>query len=128
MRAVSRTAIDDADMILHLVDATDPSFESLVAAAGLSSQPKAPIITAFNKVDRLSPAALNALHNEQPGASFISAANGDGIAKLLSRLTEALPESPFLYPEEDVSTQQVRYFAGELVRETALDQLDDEVP
>src|SRR5439155_24639583 len=55
MRAVSRTAIDDADMILHLVDATDPSFESLVAAAGLSSQPKAPIITAFNKVDRLSP-------------------------------------------------------------------------
>jgi GTP-binding protein Era len=128
MRAVSRTAIDDADVILHLVDATEPSFESLVAAAGLPNQPRAPIITAFNKADRVSPANLNTLRNDQPGASFISAANGDGIVKLLARLTESLPESPFLYPEDDVSTQQVRYFAAELVRETALEQLDDEVP
>jgi GTP-binding protein Era len=128
MRAVSRTAIDDADVILHLVDATDPSFESLVAAAALSAQPRAPIITAFNKVDRLTAKQLEALRNEQPGAAFISAANGDGIVKLLARLSESLPESPFLYPEDDVSTQQVRYFAAELVRETALEELDDEVP
>jgi GTP-binding protein Era len=39
-----------------------------------------------------------------------------------------LPESPFLYNEEDVSTQHLRYFVAELVRETALEQLDDEVP
>src|SRR6184192_3780922 len=37
MRAVSLTAIEDADVILHLVDATQPSFESLVAAARLKS-------------------------------------------------------------------------------------------
>lgn len=128
MRAVSRTAIDDADVILHLVDATEPSFESLAAAAGLPSQPRAPIITAFNKVDLVSTASLDALRNDQPGAGFISAANGDGIVKLLARLTESLPESPFLYPGDDVSTQQVRYFASELVRETALEQLEDEVP
>ncbi len=128
MRAVSRTAIDDADVILHLIDATEPSFESLGAAAGLPSQPRAPIITAFNKIDRLSAANLQSLRNEQPGASFISAANGDGVPRLLARLTESLPESPFLYSEDDVSTQQTRYFAAELVRETALEQLDDEVP
>ena len=128
MRAASRTAIEDADVILHLVDATAPSFESLVATAGLPGPPRAPIITAFNKIDRLSPAHLNDLRNEQPGASFISAANGDGIVKLLSRLSESLPDSPFLYPQEDVSTQQIRYFVAELVRETALEQLDDEVP
>jgi len=128
MRAVSLAAIGDADVILHLVDATQPSFESLVAAAGLAAQPRAPIITAFNKVDRLLAEDLNLLRNEQPGASFISAANGDGIVKLLGRLTDSLPDSPFLYPVDDVSTQQVRYFAAELVRETALEQLDDEVP
>src|SRR3954468_5926093 len=79
MRGVALTAIDDADVILHLIDATQPSVESLVAAAKLPSQPKAPVVTAFNKIDRLSPAALSDLRNEQPGAAFISAANGDGI-------------------------------------------------
>ena len=39
-----------------------------------------------------------------------------------------LPESPFLYPEDEISTQTVRFFVGELVRETALEQLEDEVP
>jgi GTP-binding protein Era len=39
-----------------------------------------------------------------------------------------LPESPFLYPEDDISTQTVRFFVSELIRETALEQLEDEVP
>jgi GTPase len=128
MRAVSLAAIDDADVILHLIDATQPSLESLVAAAKLPSQPRAPVITAFNKIDRLSTAALDDLRNEQPGAALISAANGDGIDRLLARLAEALPESPFYYASEDISTQQTRYFVAELIRETALEQLDDEVP
>jgi GTP-binding protein Era len=39
-----------------------------------------------------------------------------------------LPESQFLYPEDDISTQTVRFFVSELIRETALEQLEDEVP
>jgi GTP-binding protein Era len=128
MRAVSRAAIEDADVILYLIDATEHKYESLVAAADLRGQPKAPIVTAFNKVDRLSPGNFEGIKNEQPGAAFISAANGDGILDLLARVGQLLPESPFLYPEDDISTQQVRYFVAELVRETALEQLDDEVP
>ena len=128
MRAVSLTAIDDADVILHLIDATEPSLESLGAAAAPRSQPRGQIITTFNKIDRLSSGVLDDLRNNHPGARFVSAANGDGIPALLDRLDNALPEGPFLYPTDDVSTQQVRYFAAELVRETALEQLDDEVP
>ena len=128
MRAASLAAIDDADVILHLIDATEPSLESLGAAAALRGQPRAQIITTFNKIDRLSSGALEELKNDHPGSRFISAANGDGIPALLDRLDKALPDSPFLYPTDDVSTQQVRYFAAELVRETALEQLDDEVP
>src|SRR6185312_10444638 len=40
----------------------------------------------------------------------------------------ALPESPFLYPEDDVAEQSVRFFASELIRETAFEQLEQEVP
>jgi GTP-binding protein Era len=36
--------------------------------------------------------------------------------------------SPYLYPDDELSTQSMRFFAAELVRETALEQLEDEVP
>ena len=39
-----------------------------------------------------------------------------------------MPEGTFLYPDDDVSTQNLRFFAAELIRETTLEQLDDEVP
>jgi GTP-binding protein Era len=128
MSAVARAAIADADAILHLIDATDHSADSLMTAAGLASPPKAPIVVAFNKIDRLKADARQRLAASHPDATLISAANGDGIDRLLDRLVDLLPESPFLYDEEDVSTQHLRYFVAELVRETALEQLDDEVP
>ena len=46
----------------------------------------------------------------------------------LARISAALPESPFLYPDDDISTQSVRFFVAEMVRETVLEQLHDEVP
>jgi GTP-binding protein Era len=128
MRAVARAAIADADAILHLIDATEHKADSLVIAAGLNAPPKAPIVVAFNKIDRLKADARQRLAEAYPDAALISAANGDGIDRLLERLAGLLPESPFLYDEDDVSTQHLRYFVAELIRETALEQLDDEVP
>ena len=46
----------------------------------------------------------------------------------MSELAARLPESPFLYPDDEISTQHLRFFAGELIRETVLEQLSDEVP
>jgi GTP-binding protein Era len=128
MRAVARAAIEDADAVLHLVDATDPRVDSLVDAAALTRAPAAPVIVAFNKSDRLTPANRAALAAAHPDAALISAVSGDGLPALLERLAATLPETPFLYDPEDVSTQHLRYFVAELVRETALEQLDDEVP
>jgi GTPase len=128
MRAVARGAIGEADTILYLVDATDSRIEPLTKAAGLDAPPKAPVVLAFNKVDRLGATARAELTAAYPDAIFISAANGDGIRELLDRLRGLLPESPFLYDAEDVSTQHLRYFVAELIRETALEQLEDEVP
>jgi GTP-binding protein Era len=128
MRAVARGAIEEADAVLYLVDATEPRLDSLAEAAGLTAPPKAPVIVAFNKVDRLRADARAALQAANPDAVLISAANGDGLDTLLGRLSSLLPESPFLYDPEDVSTQHLRYFVAELIRETALEQLEDEVP
>jgi GTPase len=63
-----------------------------------------------------------------PDAFQVSALTGEGVEHLIADLTPHLPESPFLYPDDEIGTQSVRFFASELVRETALEQLDDEVP
>jgi GTP-binding protein Era len=46
----------------------------------------------------------------------------------MDSVAEKLPDSPFLYPSDEISTQPVRFFVAELIRETVLEQLHDEVP
>ena len=82
----------------------------------------------FNKIDRVREADRAAVLQQTPSALALSALTGEGIDALLSAIEERLPESPFLYPDDDISTQSLRFFAAELIRETALDQLDEEVP
>jgi len=40
----------------------------------------------------------------------------------------ALPEGPFLYPEDDIASDPVRFFVAELVRETIFEQYHQEIP
>ena len=127
MRSTAVRALDEADVIVYLADATEGVPPSLVEAAQLAAPPRAPVIVALNKSDSLPSSRrheLAALDN----SVLISALTGDGIPELMEKVAEALPESPFLYPEEDISTQPVRFFVAELVRETVLEQLHDEVP
>jgi GTP-binding protein Era len=128
MRAAALEALRDADVVLYLVDATEATVPPLEVAAELSSPPRAPIVLGLNKVDLLAAAERERRRAEHPTAHLVSATTGEGVDALLAELTRHLPESPFLYDAEDVSTQTLRFFASELVRETALEQLDDEVP
>jgi GTP-binding protein Era len=128
MRATSLKALDDADVIAYLADARDGAPPSLREAAELPRDPRAPVLTVLNKIDALSPEARETLRRELPNAIQISALTGEGIHALIGDLTPHLPESPFLYPDDEIGTQSLRFFASELVRETALEQLDDEVP
>ena len=130
MRSTSLTALSDADVIVHLIDATEGKLETLAEAAGLPANraPRAPVLLALNKCDELPDGRRAHFAIEHPGACLISARTGDGIADLLVRIRALLPDHPFYYDAEDLSTQQMRFFAAEMVRECALEQLDDEVP
>jgi GTP-binding protein Era len=129
MRSTALRALDEADVIVYLADATEGNPPSLVEAAELPSPPKAPVITVLNKSDAI-PANRLAEIATSVGKDVvsISALTGDGIPELMARIARLLPESPFLYPEDDISTQPVRFFVAEMVRETVLEQLHDEVP
>ena len=128
MQHASQKAIADADVIVQLVDAIEDRPQDLTALAGLPKAPTAPIIVALNKIDRLGAERRSSLSIEFPDAVLISADSGDGVEALLAQVRARLPESPFLYAADDVSTQQMRFFVAEFLRESVFEQLDEEVP
>ena len=128
MRSTALRALEDADVIVYLADASDGVPPSLEVAAGLDQAPHARVIEVLNKADLLPPPRREQFVKERPDAIMISSLTGEGVSELLKSIEESLPESPFLYPDDDVSTQSVRFFVSELIRETILEQLHDEVP
>jgi len=127
MRSTALRALEEADVIVYLADATEGNPPPLVEAAQLTSPPRAPVLTVLNKSDAV-PAHRRAEANVASDVVYVSALTGDGIPELMAHIAQKLPESPFLYPEDDISTQPVRFFVAEMVRETVLEQLHDEVP
>jgi len=128
MRNAALAAVRDADVLVHVIDATSRIPDSFKDAAQLASTPRAALITVLNKVDLLSAEQRDALARQHPAAVLIAAATGDGMDALVRAITQQLPVSPYLYPDDDISTQPVRFFCAEFVRETALEQLGDELP
>lgn len=128
MRAAALEALADADAIIHVVDATEGPPPDLVTSAAIERPPAAPVLLALNKTDALTEAQRTRLRAENPGAFLISAVSGEGVEELMAAAAAHLPESPFLYPDDEISTHTVRFFVSEMIRETALEQLEDEVP
>lgn len=128
MRHAALAAVRDADVLVHVVDATQRVPESFASAATLDHAPRAPVIIALNKSDLLDSDVRDRLVNAHPNAVLVSAISGEGIDELVTAITMKLPDSPYLYPDDELSTQPVRFFCAELVRETALEQLGDELP
>jgi GTP-binding protein Era len=156
MKQTAQRALTEADVIVHVHDVTDGDPPALKDAAQLDSEPHAPIIVALNKSDQLGKRQRERIRNggkltgaertaegiavggegsSEPAAEsssanrmLVSALSGDGVAELIAKIESLLPESPFYYPADELSTLPVRFFAAELVRETVLEQLRDEVP
>jgi GTP-binding protein Era len=131
MRATAIQALEEADAVLYLVDATAAlaaDVSPLQEAAALDKPPAAPVVLALNKADLLAPPERDTVRARTPAAHLISAVTGEGVDDLLAAIEPLLPQSPFLYPDDEISTQTVRFFVSELIREAALEQLEEEVP
>jgi len=129
-------ALLEADAVLFIVDvSTPPGPGDLRLAEIIAQKPGlAPVLLALNKSDLLRPEhvilhseAYRALAPEAPWM-LVSAKRGDNLDELLNMIVRALPEGPALYPEDEVTQTHVRDLAGELIREAALNALEQEVP
>jgi len=128
-------AIPDADVVLFIVDASvPPTGEDVLVAEAIREQGgELPVVTALNKVDLLSSSESSYTDSYlailQPTAwLLISAVRGDNRDELLETIIGHLPLGPRYYPEDQVTDQQTRFIASELIREAALRRLRHEVP
>lgn len=128
-------AIPDADLVLFLVDASElPNDEDRRIAEILARHPGVPALLVLNKADLLPPGEVTANVDayrdlgEFEAWILISALKGENRDRLLEMIVELLPPGPRYFPEEQVTDQQLRFIAAELVREQVMRHLHQEVP
>jgi GTPase len=84
----------DADLVLHVVDASDDAFDEHVRTVlrvldelELSEIPR---LMVFNKIDALEPMHLRTLRRQSPDAEFVSATHRETTRPLIERLAQEL--------------------------------------
>jgi GTPase len=126
-------ALDAADIIVHLVDASKKNSAEKQLSALLKNRDK-PIWLVLNKVDTVyKPDLLPLIAHYQAqhlySAFFmISATTGDGVLDVKEALLKALPERDWLYDDDQLSTLPQATLATELTQEQLFLMLNKELP
>ena len=123
----------DADVVLWVLEAPKlfEADRNLLSRIPLKQK----VIAVANKVDlvrdreRLMPfldrvAKERAFHAIVP----VSAKSGKNAEELLRVVRGALPQAPAMYPEDQLTDRDERFFASELVREKLFRELGEELP
>lgn len=128
------TAMGDADLILLVVDASSPDRDSEEYTAKKLKEFNKPVILALNKTDVVhKPVLLDLIKKWSAMHDFsaiipISAENGDQVDTLLDSMENGLPESPALFPEDQLTDLPERFLCAEIIREKVFRLTGDEVP
>ena len=134
MVKAAMNTLQEADLILWMVDAADPLSPDdkliLEALGGV----KSPILLAINKVDvvekeKLLP-TIDRFRALLPLAEIvpISATKGHNVDRLEMLLINYLPEGQRLFPLDQVTDQPERFIIAELIREKVFHLVYQEVP
>lgn len=136
MVAAAWSGASDADIVVLLIEAhrgitegVEAILENLGEVVG-----NRPVALAINKIDRVEAPRLLAL-TQQMNEKFpftetflISAEKGHGVNALRKWLAAELPESPWLYPEDQIADLPLRMIASEMTREKLTLRLHQELP
>jgi GTPase len=128
--------LEDADVVLLVIDGEQgvgPG-DRYIARALLGARRETPIVCAVNKTDRLRDPAIAEVLVEVEALGVVdeifpvSAKRGSGIAQLVGRLVELLPQGPLLYPPDERTDAPRDVQLAELIREQVLRRTHDEIP
>lgn len=135
MIAAAWVGANDADQIVLVIDAErglDKNTRGIIDSLQLHE--RRDVILVLNKVDAVERPKLlglaEVLFAEDIFAKvfMVSALKGSGVSDLLDYLAALMPESPWLFPEDEVSDLPARMLASELTREKAFRLLNEELP
>ena len=132
----AKIAVPDADVILFLVDGSDPAGKGDKWIAQNLLQTKIPVIIVMNKVDKIKKPekveenllSYKTLFNENLPVVRISAKTGRNIDTLIKNIYKKLPEGEMLYPDDVVTEETMRDVTEEIIREKILLNTSDEIP
>lgn len=128
------TEAREADVVVLVIDAArgiDDLVEPIFREVGSLSMP---VSLAINKIDKVAKHTLLTLAAEAIARHpfeqvfMISALSGDGVADLKAYLAGKMPESIWLFPEDQIADAPLRQWAAEVTREKLFLRLHDELP
>lgn len=128
-----KTALQDADVFLLIIDVKDADFEykSILETLKKTSRPVLVILNKIDLIDEERLVEINKNWAEKLGNAEIiplSALKKFNVDYLLKRIKELLPENPPYFDKEALSDKPVRFFVSEMIREKILDIYRKEVP
>lgn len=134
MNRSALSSLDDADLLLFVVEALvwtedDERVLERVRRSGRA------VLAIVNKVDRVhdKPRLLPFIEELSRRADFkaivpVSAEKRDNLGKLPELIESLLPESPPLFPTDQVTDRSERFLAAEIIREKLTWRLREELP
>ena len=128
-------ALQQADLILFVVEAMRWNALDEHALAGLADMPKQKIMMVINKLDK-QPDKNQLLRQmadlaDQTGLTElmpVSAKRGQGIDRLEALIVQKLPRAAAPYPADQITDRGERFFAAEFIREQLIRRLGHELP
>ena len=134
MMTFVRQALEERDLALLIVDASEPFGKGDEYALDLLKQYGPRTILALNKIDRIAKPKLlplidryARLHNFEEVLP-ISALRGEALDELVNAVVRRLPSGPRYFPPDIYTDQPERFLAGEIVREKVIRHTRQEMP
>lgn len=136
MRNIVAEQLSDSDLILYIIDTTRTCAEEERLITEILENHQDKIVIALNKIDSSNPLREHARKFIKAHLPLvpekrileISAKDDVGINEVLKALYDMAKVAPHLYSEEFYTDQEVDFRIAELIREQAINRLDQEVP
>jgi len=133
MMTFVKESLKDADVLLMIIDITDPHLTFLGFETGINAM-EIPLLIALNKIDMSNQGDLEKTMERvkkvfPKGEVYpVSALHVFGLELLNKRIRELLPEAPPYFDKDALTDRPMRFFASEIIRERILENYQKEIP